>query len=89
MGGEEGWGKKKAAAGYSFLNKSIISKGCNFHTSGAVKLFTVQRINIFSRFLTENSFYHRITFHFKVSSTTIQYDVNAEALNKQYRKSES
>lgn len=36
----------KAAVGYSFVIKSIISKGFNFHTSDAVKPFTTQEINI-------------------------------------------
>lgn len=46
-GKKKGEKKKKAAVGYSFVSKSLTSKGCNFHTSGAVKLFTAQEINIF------------------------------------------
>lgn len=58
IGGKEG--AKKKVVGCSFVSKSIISKDC------AVKLFTAQEINIFPSFLVENSFYHRIKFHFKV-----------------------
>lgn len=71
-----GWGlgREKAAVGYSFVSKSIISKGCNFPTSGAGKHFTPLEINIFSWVSYWDSFYHRITFYFKVSSNIVQCD---------------
>lgn len=72
--------QKKKAVGYSFVIKSIISKG------GAVKLFTAHKRNIFPSFLIENSFYHRIKFHFKVSSNIVQCDINAQALYRQFEK---
>lgn len=73
-------GAKKKAVGYSFVIKSIISKG------SAVKLYTAHERNIFPSFLIENSFYHRIKFHFKVSLNIVQCDINAEALYRQFEK---